>query len=140
MHFLSTTSTVRSRLTGKVWSTFDGGCKWAHGPLDDNAYRDFARTQPENFVNDVEWRYFVVDRRGVHFVGGDNIDLVNSAGVQSANIGYWTCTLCTIRQFATRTAGLLTDDALNDGPEISHVEIVMDVANVASARTPSKLR
>lgn len=112
---------------------------WAQGSLDENTYREFVWAQSENFVNDVEWRYFVVDRLSNNLVGGASIDLVNSSDAQLANVGYWIRTSCTRRQFATRTAGLLTDVAFTHLPEISHVEIGMDVANVASARIPAKL-
>ncbi len=113
--------------------------RWAQGPLDQNAYRDFIRAQSENFNNDVEWRYFVVDRRIDLLVGGGSIKPVHSADVQAANVGYWIRTSCTGQQFATRTADLLTDAAFTFLTEISRVEIGMDVANVASARIPSKL-
>jgi GrpB-like predicted nucleotidyltransferase (UPF0157 family)/RimJ/RimL family protein N-acetyltransferase len=53
-------------------------------------------------------------------------------------IGYWIHPSFTRRGFATRAAWLLTDAAL-DQPDISHVEIHHDKANVASAGVPRKL-
>ncbi|HEY5438199.1 MAG TPA: GNAT family N-acetyltransferase [Acidimicrobiales bacterium] len=112
---------------------------WAQEPLDESSYRDFVRIQSENFANDVEWRYFIFDRSAGNLVGGGSIDLMKSGVRRSANIGYWIRTSCVGRNFATRTAQILTDAAFSFLPEISSVEIDMDVANIASARIPEKL-
>lgn len=53
-------------------------------------------------------------------------------------IGYWIHPAFTRQGLATRAVGLLTDAALAR-PEISHVEIHHDKANIASAGVPSKL-
>lgn len=53
-------------------------------------------------------------------------------------IGYWIHPCFTRRGLATRAAWLLTDAALAR-PDISHVEIHHDKANVASAGVPRKL-
>ncbi|HQT99167.1 MAG TPA: GNAT family protein [Acidimicrobiales bacterium] len=112
---------------------------WAQGPLDEDSYHDFVRAQSEKFVNDVEWRYYVIDRFDNHLVGGGSINPAHSTDTQSASVGYWIRTSCTKRQFATQAASLLTDAAFTYLTEIAEVEISMDVANVASARIPAKL-
>lgn len=112
---------------------------WAQEPLDEHSYRDFVGSQSENFVNDVEWRYFIFDRSTGNLVGGCSIDLVASGDCCLANVGYWIRTSCTGRNVATQTAQILTNAAFSFLPEISSVEIGMDVANVASARVPAKL-
>jgi ribosomal-protein-serine acetyltransferase len=53
-------------------------------------------------------------------------------------IGYWIHPSFTRRGLATRAAWLITDAALAQ-PDISHVEIHHDKANVASAGVPRKL-
>jgi RimJ/RimL family protein N-acetyltransferase len=106
---------------------------WAQGPLDEESYKSFVRKQAANFVNDVEWRYFIFDRFTTNLVGGCSIDLVSHGSV-SANLGYWIRTSLTGQGLATHTAQLMTDAAFEYLPQISSVEISMDVANVASAR------
>jgi RimJ/RimL family protein N-acetyltransferase len=111
---------------------------WAQGPLDEDSYKSFVRKQAANFVNDVEWRYFIFDRFTTNLVGGCSIDLVSHDSV-SANLGYWIRTSLTGQGLATHTAQLMTDAAFEYLPQISSVEISMDVANVASARIAQKL-
>ncbi|MBW4078134.1 MAG: GNAT family N-acetyltransferase [Acidobacteria bacterium] len=111
---------------------------WAQGPLDEDSYRNLVRSQAENFANDVEWRYFIFDRSTTNLVGGCSVDLVSHDRV-SANLGYWIRTSLTGQGLATHIAQLMTGAAFEYLPQISSVEISMDVNNVASARIPEKL-
>lgn len=112
---------------------------WAQDPLDESTYMDFIKRNTENFLNDLEWRYFIFDGATNRLVGGCSLEVLDSEGERSANVGYWVRTSCTGRGIATRTARALTDVAFTYLSEIDSVEIGMDRANLASARIPEKL-
>ena len=112
---------------------------WAQDPLDEPAYREFIRRNVENFENDLEWRYFMFDEESNQLFGGCSLEVLDSEGERSANVGYWVRTTSTNRGIATRTARALTSTAFTHLDEIECVEIGMDIANVASARVPLKL-
>jgi ribosomal-protein-serine acetyltransferase len=112
---------------------------WAQVPLDEGSYGEFVRHQSHNFADDVEWRYFIFDRSSGHLVGGCSVELITSGESPRTNLGYWVRTTRTGRGIATQTAKILTECVFEHLPEITLVEIGMDVANVASARVPEKL-
>ena len=112
---------------------------WAQEPFTQESYTEFVRLQSENFTHDVEWRYFVFDRVSGELVGACSVELANSSGEASANLGYWIRTSLTSQNLATQTARLLASVVFKFFADVTSVEIGMDVANVASARVPHKL-
>jgi ribosomal-protein-serine acetyltransferase len=73
---------------------------------------------------------------GGHVVGG--CGLHRRIARDGLELGYWVHPRFTRRGLATRAARLLTDAALTL-PDITHVEIHHDQANVASAGVPRRL-
>lgn len=74
-----------------------------------------------------------VDRQ---VVGGAS--LMRRIGAGGREIGYWVHARHTRRGYATATAAALTDVAFGL-PDVTHVEIHHDLANLASGRVPAKL-
>jgi len=74
--------------------------------------------------------------QGARVIGGAG--LMRRIAEGGLEIGYWVHHAFTRRGFATRAAGTLTMLGLNL-PDVTHIEIHHDKANVASGRVPRSL-
>ena len=112
---------------------------WAQEPFDEKRYGEFIDRHAENFIRDREWRYFVFEQTSGILVGGASIKRSEFDGVKSANVGYWIRSTKTGLGFATRVVRILIEAVFEHMSDVVLIEIGMDVANIASARIPSKL-
>jgi RimJ/RimL family protein N-acetyltransferase len=108
--------------------------RWAAG-YDRRAAQEFLTWVELAWLERSNFAYAVVDPTG-RLIGGGGLRA--SIGVGGLEIGYWVRSDATRRRVATRTAALLTAEALAvDG--VTHVEIHHDRANELSGRVPRRL-
>jgi RimJ/RimL family protein N-acetyltransferase len=88
------------------------------------------------FDADQEWSYFVIEPSTTELVGGSGLH--RRAAPDTVEIGYWVRSDRTNRGYATAAAAALAEAAFVYLPEVQHVEIHMDKANLASAAVPPK--
>ena len=100
----------------------------------------WAASEPITLEERIAWISGVTESQGIFvgnaFVGG--VGLHDRISPNGREIGYWVRAGWTGRGIATSAVSLIIEQAFAR-PEVDHVEIHHDKANIASSRVPAKL-
>ena len=109
---------------------------WCHGEYSIEDSRNWVRSRSQAWEAGTEYSFAIIERSSGRLVGGCGLNQIEPS-TKRANLGYWTRTSATGRNYSTSAARILAQFGLLE-LGFERLEIVAAAENIASQRVALK--